>query len=110
MQKGCRNAPFAPSLAAAIFMCAPLEQCSSFPTRIQDRVQLLAQRASLARHFAEVSSVCKQPAPWPKADLGPGDPAQLYSSCRVAAGIQKQFGWHTFRHTHSPDNNTFCTC
>src|ERR1700686_3588195 len=27
--------------------------------------------------------VCKQTLPWSEANLGPGDPAQVYSSCRA---------------------------
>ena len=40
---------------------------------------------------------CKQTSPWPQADLGPGDPAQIYSSRRRA-------GWNsqTIRMAHVP--------
>src|SRR5215467_14056626 len=40
---------------------------------------------------------CKQKAPWPQADLGPGDPAQIYSSRRAT-------GWssETVRVAHVP--------
>jgi len=40
---------------------------------------------------------CKQTAPWPQADLGPGDPAQIYSS-RCAAGWNSE----TIRMAHIP--------
>jgi len=33
--------------------------------------------------------------------LGLGDLEQIYACCSAACGIQKRFGWHTFRHTYS---------
>src|SRR3974390_2837855 len=38
---------------------------------------------------------CKQTSPWPQADLGPGDPAQIYSSRCVAS-----WNCETFRLPH----------
>ena len=40
----------------------------------------------------------EQTAPRSETDLGPGDLTQVHSSYCAALGIQKPFGWHTFRH------------
>jgi integrase len=40
-------------------------------------------------------------APWSETNLGPGNFAQAYPPVAQRVGIEKQFGWHTFRHTYS---------
>jgi integrase len=47
---------------------------------------------------------------WPETNLWPGNIAQIYSA-RYAqqVGIQKRFGWHTFRHTCSTLLRSFGT-
>src|SRR5215469_13877648 len=45
---------------------------------------------------------CKQTSPWPEADLGPGDFAEIYSSRRAESRNSETIRMaHTFRHTYS---------
>lgn len=60
-----------------------------------------AVEKALYLHHAGALGFCKQALSRPKALLGPGGLAQIHTPAAQRAGIQKRFGWHTFRHTYS---------
>jgi integrase len=57
-----------------------------------------AVEKTLYIHQARGLGFCKYALSGPKTLWGPGDLAQIRTQ-RV--GIQKRFGWHTFRHAYS---------
>jgi integrase len=44
---------------------------------------------------------CKQASPRPEADMGQAILRKYIRPVAQSVGIQKRFGWHTFRHTYA---------